>query len=211
MNALDGYGRAAIHYAAERDTDCLTLLLANNSNINIRDSNQDTALHWACFKNNHECVKLLLQHGALVNAMDYNQDTPLSWAAMKGNLESIQILLDYNAKVDTTNLTGNTPVKRAAFILATGLDTTKDNVSLELLVKAAGQLNIHEANGQIPQWLTQDNKLSEQLLPFCGSPRKLKELCRFATRGFLGSRYLPNVIPQLPLPDQLQQYLLLHR
>ena len=59
MNALDGFGRAAIHYAAEKDLTCVELLLAANADPNIRDENQDTALHWASFKNKPKCAKVI--------------------------------------------------------------------------------------------------------------------------------------------------------
>ena len=58
MNALDGYGRAAIHYAAEQDATCVELLLAANADPNVRDDNQDTALHWASFKNKPKCARV---------------------------------------------------------------------------------------------------------------------------------------------------------
>ena len=63
MNALDGYGRAAIHYAAEQDATCVELLLAANADPNIRDDNQDTALHWASFKNKPKCARVSDQGG----------------------------------------------------------------------------------------------------------------------------------------------------
>ncbi|KAK3104194.1 hypothetical protein FSP39_025172 [Pinctada imbricata] len=95
VNDRDGYGRAAIHYAAERDPLCLELLLAHGADINAGDGNRDTALHWASFKNNIPCVKLLLQHGAIVDVKDFNNDTPLGWAARKGNLGVIKLLLNF--------------------------------------------------------------------------------------------------------------------
>ena len=93
MNARDGYGRAAIHYAAERDDVCLEMLLEAGADPDIRDSNQDTALHWASYKNKSCCVKCLLMRGATVDAVDFNSDTPISWAALKGSFESLKVML----------------------------------------------------------------------------------------------------------------------
>ena len=71
--------------------ECVKLLLDHGADPNLPDGNDDTALHWAAFKNRHQCVRALLQRGAWVDAADYNSDTPLSWAAMKGNLESVKV------------------------------------------------------------------------------------------------------------------------
>ena len=91
VNARDGYGRAALHYAAERDEVCLEMLLDAGADPDIPDGNQDTALHWAAYKNKWQCVKALLLRGATVDAVDFNSDTPISWSAMKGNLESLKV------------------------------------------------------------------------------------------------------------------------
>ena len=157
MNAIDGYERAALHYAAERSVDCLELLLLHGADVNIRDGNDDTALHWAAFKNNYHCVRTLLQNGAQINAKDYNNDTPLSWAAMKGNLESIKVLLEYNAKVDTENYSGLTPLMRAAAIPAAGLNTDEDDACLELVLKAFGQFDLRDPQGRLPNPIGRDN------------------------------------------------------
>ena len=67
MNARDGYGRAAIHYASERNAACLEVLINHGAEVNAGDGNQDTPLHWAAYKNNTDCVRLLLQSGADVS------------------------------------------------------------------------------------------------------------------------------------------------
>ena len=209
VNALDGYGRAALHYAAEQDPECLSLLLDNNADPDIPDTNHDTPLHWAAFKNNHSCVKILLQSGANPDSLDYNKDTPLSWAAMKGNLESIEVLLQYNARVDTENDEGKSPIVRICQLIASGLSSQRDDASLELLLRALGQFNLFDDHGQMPEIVMGDNKLSELIMPYCRSPRPLLHLCRYSIRRHLGKRYLLNVIQNLPLPVQLQQYILL--
>ncbi len=189
----------------------MELLLNHGADPNIRDSNQDTALHWAAFKNNARCVRTLLQNGALVNPLNYNDDMPLSWAVFKGSLESLKILLEYNAKINTANLDGKTPLMRAAAIQAAGLNTDKDDACLELLLKANGQFDLRLEDGTLPNPVGRDNKLRELLLPFCQNPRPLQQLCRYFLRQQLGDNYLPNIIPKLPLPARLKDMLLLQR
>ena len=57
VNAVDGYGRAALHYAAERDAICTALLISHGAEVDVQDASQATPLHWAAFKNNARCVR----------------------------------------------------------------------------------------------------------------------------------------------------------
>ncbi|XP_059146214.1 ankyrin repeat and SOCS box protein 8-like isoform X2 [Physella acuta] len=209
VDDVDGYERTALHYAAERDEECVKVLLDHGADINKGDGNMDTALHWACYKNNPGCVRVLLEYGANINAVDYNNDTPLSWAARKGNFDSIKILLDYNADVDIRNLRGNTALQRSAGIQASGLNNEQDDASLELLIKASGQFDLLNDEGQPVPIIASDNRLSEILRPLCQTPRPLLDLCRRQIRRSIGPCYLPNVIPSLPVPTKLQEFLLL--
>lgn len=209
INETDGYGRTALHYAAERDTLCTELLLENGANIDAGDANGNTALHWAAFKGNETCVRLLLKRGAKVDATDFNYDTPLSWAARKGSVSIINILLDYNACVNCRNLRGLTPLHRIAYVHAGGLSTAADNDCMDLLLKAVGQFDFRNKNGQLPNELARDNKLCETVLPLSTNVRPLQTLCRYSIRCNLGQRYLPNVVPKLPLPRSLQDLVLL--
>jgi ankyrin repeat/SOCS box protein 8 len=205
----DGYGRCALHYAAEKDATCCEVLLSHGAEVNTGDSNQGTALHWAAFKNNTECVKVLLQHGADVNVLDFNLNNPLSWAAQRGNLQSMKILLEYNADVDVRNYNQQTPLVRCARIQSTGINTDEDDASLELLIKASGKLDLRNSDGEFPGYLSRNNKLCELLLPYCQQPRRLSELTRYVIRKNMGQVYLPNVVKKLPLPSMLQEFILL--
>uniref|UniRef100_A0A8C5SAA2 Ankyrin repeat and SOCS box containing 8 n=1 Tax=Laticauda laticaudata TaxID=8630 RepID=A0A8C5SAA2_LATLA len=150
VNALDGYNRTALHYAAEKDETCVEILLEYGANPNALDGNKDTPLHWAAFKNNAECVRTLLESGAFVNALDYNDDTPLSWAAMKGNLESVSILLEYGAEVRIVNMKGQTPISRLVALLVRGLGTEREDSCFDLLHRATGHFELRK-NGTMPR------------------------------------------------------------
>uniref|UniRef100_A0A0B6Z561 SOCS box domain-containing protein n=1 Tax=Arion vulgaris TaxID=1028688 RepID=A0A0B6Z561_9EUPU len=209
VDEIDGYERTALHYAAERDETCVRILLQNGAHINQGDGNQDTPLHWASYKNNIECVKLLLQNGANVNAVDYNNDTPISWAARKGNLCVIIALLDYNADIDVRNSRGQTALQRSAAIQASGLNNDHDDMTLELLIQASGQFDLLNEDGQPFLIIARDNRLSDIMRPLCQNVRPLLQLCRKQIRKSIGPKFLPNVIPTLPLPSRLQEFLLL--
>ncbi|KAI1892228.1 hypothetical protein AGOR_G00131200 [Albula goreensis] len=201
VNAVDGYNRTALHYAAEKDEGCVELLLEYGALPDALDGNKDTPLHWAAFKDNPECVRALLEGGACPDARDYNRDTPLSWAAMKGNLESVRVLLDYGAQAHVTNLKGQTPVSRLAALLGRGLGAEREEECLRLLCRASGT--------PVPAELRRD--------PPAGPPGRhgdpahftaLAGALRCSAQG-LGARFLPTAVKELPLPESVQEYILL--
>lgn len=209
MNALDGYNRTALHYAAEKDEGCVELLLEYGAQPNALDGNKDTPLHWAAFKDNPECVRALLESSACPNARDYNNDTPLSWAAMKGNLESVRVLLEYGGQVHVTNLKGQTPISRLVALLARGLGAEQEEECLELLYKAAGRFEIRRADGTLPRELSKDPQLLAKLTSMVAEVPTLRALSRCAVRQSLGVRFLPTAVKELPLPESVKEYLLL--
>ncbi|CAI9738498.1 repeat and SOCS box 8-like [Octopus vulgaris] len=208
VNDLDGYLRTALHYAAEKDEQCILILLQHGANINARDGSGNTPLHWASYKNKIECVQVLLQQGADPDVRNDNSDTPLSWAALKGNLKIIQLLLEYNADLCNRNTRGYTPLMQAAYVQSRGLNCL-DNTSLELLIKASGPSGMHSKCVDLISELCQDNKVKKLLLSLCRNPCALQNLCCLVIRKALGYCYLPEVIPKLPLPTQLQKLLML--
>uniref|UniRef100_T1IPH1 SOCS box domain-containing protein n=1 Tax=Strigamia maritima TaxID=126957 RepID=T1IPH1_STRMM len=209
INSYDGCHRTALHHAVEQSPSCVALLLRYGADTELRDMNLNTPLHWAAFKNNALCVRLLLQNNANVDAIDANHDTPLSWAAMRGNLESVEVLLEYNACVKTRNYNGFSPIQRVALILATGLNTPKDDRCFQLLLRAHGQFNVSKLLRALPGAMLQDSVLGDYTLMYAHTPRSLLCQCRFAIRISLGQCQLPNVVKGLHIPDPLRNYLLL--
>ncbi|RUS89022.1 hypothetical protein EGW08_003193 [Elysia chlorotica] len=210
VDAVDGYGRTAIHYAAERDEICLEILLEHGASIDSGDGNKDTALHWASYKNNVPCVSLLLCHGANVNARDFNNDTPVSWAACKGNLDVIRILLDYNADPDIRSFLGSTALQRSIAVQVSGLNTAQDNECLLLLVRASGRLDLGQREQPRSAALgSHVNAVLTNLRPIFRNARSLLDLCRRQIRRSLGQVYLPKVVQSLPIPSSLQEFILL--
>lgn len=205
---MDGNQRAALHYAAERDEECVATLIKNGAYVDIADFNHDTALHWAAFKNNVKAVEKLLHSGANVNIRDDNGNTPLSWAAYKGNLDSIGVLLDFNALVNICNHRGFSPLVRCAGMIAIGLGGNEDEQCFQLLIRASGQLDLRDMQGQLPGHLAVDNHLHNILMNLSKNTCSLKELCRYVIRQQLGMAYLPRTVSLLPIPLLLQEYLL---
>lgn len=209
VNCYDGYHRTALHHAVERSADCVRLLLAAGADTETTDINRDTPLHWAAFRNRADCCRLLLQNDACVDSLDFNNDTPLNWAAMKGNYASVKVLLEYNASPDIKNYSGTLPLMRVAILLAAGLETPEDDQSFELLLRGMGKIELRDRHGELPAVLARDGKLKRRLLSVCSTPRPLMQLGRRAVRKSLGRQHIPTIVSSLPIPERLQQFILL--
>jgi len=106
-----------LHYAVcYKDLKTVFTLLQHGLNVNSVDSNNNTPLHIAIYK---ECspklVLMLVYHGANVNAVNYEGDTPLHIAIKKDlyfgyNPEIIKLLVQNNADYTIKNDDGKTPV-----------------------------------------------------------------------------------------------------
>ena len=116
------------------------------------------------------------------------------------------MLLEYNADTHVTNFKDNTPLLQAAGVQATGLNTDMDDRCLELLFRATAKFNL---SGVQKTAVERDNRLSELFLSRSVNPCSLQGQCRYNIRRALGYRYLPNVIPKLPVPQRVKDYIAL--
>ncbi|KAL4438040.1 hypothetical protein ABPG77_004261 [Micractinium sp. CCAP 211/92] len=95
--------------ASEGDVEGLKKLLAGEGvDVNERDDEGRSALHFASGYNELECMKVLLEAGADVNAVDANENTSLHYAAGYGNQEAAKLLLEKGADKAIKNAEGKT-------------------------------------------------------------------------------------------------------
>jgi ankyrin repeat protein len=100
VNALDKYGRSALHKAAyEGRTEVVKFLLRTPSiNAELEEMCYgQTALHIACARNQVDIARLLLRANSNINAVDLDGWTPLHLACFKGNKAVVTALLSHDA------------------------------------------------------------------------------------------------------------------
>lgn len=97
-----------------RDLDEVRALLADKVDVNARDGDGATALHWAANLDEAALVDLLLTHGATAAAANDLGVTPLHLAAANGNAAIAARLLAAGAPADAASLAGVTPLMEAA-------------------------------------------------------------------------------------------------
>jgi hypothetical protein len=97
---------SGLHVAAFFGLGTITqLLLADGAHVMAKDSEGQTALHWAAYNGREEVVRLLLERSDLdVNWKDHRKRTALHLAAMAGHEQVVRQLLtrsDINSKDDS--------------------------------------------------------------------------------------------------------------
>ncbi|CAH1784039.1 unnamed protein product [Owenia fusiformis] len=116
----DKAGRTPLHASTyDPDTKTLGALLQIMSidDINQKDNEGMTGLHWAAFHNRPEHLQLLLQRGADITSVDIDGKNALHWAAQNGSIACcsyIAKLPSASEQVNHQDHSGKTPVHFAA-------------------------------------------------------------------------------------------------
>ena len=117
VNAAEGDGMTALHWAAEHGDRALTALLLEagaKPGAGTRIG-QHTPLHVAAKGGHDAVVRLLVEAKADVNALTTTGAAPLHFAAASGSRETVAILLDRGANVNVREPQwGQTPLMFAA-------------------------------------------------------------------------------------------------
>ncbi len=80
-------------------------LIESGFDVNERDAENVTLLHWAAINNRRDIVKYYISKGAIIDAIGGDlQSTPLHWATRQGHISMVILLLQHRA--DPTILDG---------------------------------------------------------------------------------------------------------
>ena len=116
INAKDGEGLTALHYAVIKEYPKLVdkLLAHEDIEVNIKDGNGLTALHHAAIRYSHVVDKLLAHKDIDVNSQDGNGMTPLHHAVKQRNRVAVEKLLAHkDIDVAVKDKDGLTPLDLA--------------------------------------------------------------------------------------------------
>ena len=107
-------GPALVAAARAADAAAVERLLKNGADVDQRQPDGATALHWAAFRDDRQIAGLLLAAGADVDAANELGATPLWLAAENGSAAMIERLLAAGANADAALPEGETPVMTAS-------------------------------------------------------------------------------------------------
>lgn len=124
--------------------------------VNIHNSNGQTALHYAASRNHPQITSLLLENGANVNAQDKYHATPLHRAASQGHEKVVGLLLNApKIQIDLTDSSGCSPLHLA-------VDEDREDVAIRLVEKGA-DLYLENKEKQTPLSLVKSAEFRRKL------------------------------------------------
>ncbi len=103
-----------IQAVKDGDATAVRELLEQDTDVNARQGDGATALHWAAYRDDLDTADLLIQAGAAVNATNDLGVTPLWVAAMTGSPAMIAKLLEARGNPNLAPATGGTPLMIAS-------------------------------------------------------------------------------------------------
>jgi 26S proteasome non-ATPase regulatory subunit 10 len=148
-DAPDGSGWTSLMMACSRkEADAIvSLLISKDADVNAKNNNGQTALHFCASKNNLDLTRLLLKEKASARTKDKRGQLPLHRAAAVGSVPMIKELLGPGkSPLNATDIDGMTALHHAIaeghgdaalLLLTSGADFDKkdanDHVALDLV------------------------------------------------------------------------------
>jgi len=146
VNAAQGDGNTALHWAAYRDDlDMAQALVKAGASLKAatRIGNM-TPLFLAAKNGNAAMIDLFVKAGASVNAANDNGTTPLMLAAAAGKADAVKLLLENGADVNAAdNTNGQTALMFAAVL--------NRNAAVKLLAERGAKLDAKSKTTTVPE------------------------------------------------------------
>ncbi|XP_065929088.1 E3 ubiquitin-protein ligase MIB2 [Magallana gigas] len=107
-------GKTALQIACyEGYVDIVRFLLQNKANPDLKDSEEDSPLHYSAFGVEHNTMVELLKAGANANIVNKGKQTPLHIAVGKKSPECVKVLMKFNADPSVKDSDEDTPMHDA--------------------------------------------------------------------------------------------------
>jgi ankyrin repeat protein len=142
VNARDGDGLSALHYACEMNRPEIIQLLYELGQGQLQINSQDrygwTPAHSACHHGSLTALQTLIKYNVGLDIGDSYGKTPLHLAAARGHIDIIQLLLNSNVSVSKVCDRGMTAAHEAAFKMQTeAYDVLKSHASYDASIRDA--------------------------------------------------------------------------
>jgi 26S proteasome non-ATPase regulatory subunit 10 len=136
IDAQDGLGWTPLMMACSRKDGeaVIDLLLKKDADVNMKNNNNQTALHFTASKANLDVAKTLLSHSASARVKDKRGQLPLHRAAAVGSVPMLKLLVSAKSPLNATDIDGMTALHHAVseghgdaalFLLTSGAEWDK--------------------------------------------------------------------------------------
>jgi ankyrin repeat protein len=140
------------------------ILITAGADVNARDRDQETPLHWLEAVRGIETVEVarsLLEHGAFINAVNLKNQAPLHYAVENVDRSDqarplISFLLEHGAFINAVDLNKKTPLHLA---IANIKQDDQARPLISLLLEKGADANAIETNGNTPLLLAMTRRL----------------------------------------------------
>ncbi|XP_066931292.1 ankycorbin-like isoform X3 [Clytia hemisphaerica] len=156
LSTIDLQGRTVYHIAASKGDPVMLKKLLDYSRwcLEVKDTKEMTALHYAVASGENECVKLLINNNSPVDLRDGEGRTPLLTAIMNGYEKIAMALVLHGVDVNAPDYKERTPIFMAciqgmrdvvALLISKGADSKlvdAEGKTLEQIAGEAGHVEI---------------------------------------------------------------------
>ncbi|KAI4277280.1 MAG: hypothetical protein L6R38_005468 [Xanthoria sp. 2 TBL-2021] len=132
------------------------LLLAKDADVNIKNFNGQTALHFCASKNNLDVARKLIARKASARVKDKRDQLPLHRAAAVGSVPMVKLLLDNKSPLNATDVAKYTALHHA-------ISEGHGDTALVLL-KAGAEVDKLDVDGKLAIDLAPDTKIKKFIL-----------------------------------------------
>jgi ankyrin repeat protein len=154
VDAVDGNGETALHYAAWFGSlPCTITLVESGASVNFRSTKfTSTPLVWACQRGRSEIIEYLLSQGASVDVKSGTGDSPLIMATHTGHYQAVEVLIRNGANPNIAGDDGYTALhwaaKRGYKEIATLLLSKNAQINAQTQQNALTPLHVAASVGQ---------------------------------------------------------------
>lgn len=153
VNQLSADGTTALHWAVyEQDFELLTLLLERDSNPNIKNDYNATAMTTAAVAGDYSIIEALLNAGGDVNSINQEGQSLLMVVARTGNTATARLLLENGADVNARESWGG----QTALMWASSQQQAE---MVTLLVEHGAEIDTRSKEQNWERWVTSEPRI----------------------------------------------------
>jgi ankyrin repeat protein len=102
-----------VEKAMQNKTTEIEQLIKDGAEVNSKDDDGNTGLHWAASYGFTEMAEILISNGDDVNLRNNDGNAPLHWAAGQGSTEIVKLLIANGADINAKGKSNWTPLRWA--------------------------------------------------------------------------------------------------